>query len=280
MLELLGHAYSHLEVLMRNSSTGRKWIHRVRMAFATVFSAGAVPLMFILPGPAVQSQPGAQTPLAADSSVTAMMALNRSGRWAEAEATGLRLLARRPASAAQSASCAVLIGVTYAHVRQQHHELAVASMARFDRVCTGAAYLDFIPAESDRVRRVVRGEDVSRVYSRTDAPLATDVGGATAVMMADRAGRYAEAEQIGAAFMANMERRPGEPEACAVLIAMTYAQAAQRRTVDAKQTLARFDRECAGVGYLDWFPAEANRVRRVVNGEAPSAVYQRRDANR
>jgi hypothetical protein len=59
--------------------------------------------------------------------------------------------------------------------------------------------------------------------------------------------------------------RSDDPEKCAVLISITYAQAQLKRSAEARQTLAQFDRDCKGVRYLDWFPGEAERVHRLVS---------------
>jgi len=244
-------------------------IARGRVLVATSLALASVALFFLVPSPAVRARPRTAAQLVADSGAIAVMELNRAGRWAKAEGVGLGFLAKRPPTAESGESCAVLISTTYAQAMQRKRASARASMELFDKQCVGAVYAGFIPTEANRVRRVVNGEDERTVYKRVNTPITTTLGGATAVMVHNRIGQHAQAERIGIAFLSSLERRPGEPEACAVLIGVTFAQAAQQRPTDAAQSLARFDRECNGVSYLDWFPAEAERVRRLVHAERP-----------
>ena len=79
-----------------------------------------------------------------------------------------------------------------------------------------------------------------------------------------RSGRYAEVELIGSAFLASPTKAERRPEACAVLISVTYAQHRQGKADLAKASLQRFDSDCANVAYMDWFPGESDRVRRMI----------------
>lgn len=264
---------SSLRQRIENFSSPLPRTNRARMAVATALGATVAPAMFMLPRPTISAHVRTAAEFVADSGAIAVMELNRSGRWAEAEGMGVGFLAARPTTTGSGESCAVLIGVTYAQALQRKNADATASMARFDRECAKAEYGGFIPAESDRVRRIVNGESPNSVYGLAAKSNSAAAAGATGVMMRNREGRHTEAEQMGLSFLSRPENHLGEPEPCAVLIGVTYAQALQRRTADAKRSLSQFDRECTGVRYSDWFPAEADRVRRMVNGEPPSAVY-------
>ncbi len=234
----------------------------------------AMGLLVALPRPVVSQRTPATQAVVTDSGAITVMELNRSGRWADAERVGLSFLSGRSPLAMDGEECAVLIGVTYAQSLQGERAKATASMARFDASCKTAVFPGFLPGEEHRVRRLVNGEALGSVYTSARAAHTPTTGGATDVMMLNREGRRAEAEQAGLKFLARPEHRAGDPEGCAVLIGVVFAQAVQQRSAEATASLARFDRECSGVAYLDWFPAESDRVRGVVHGTPLRDVYQ------
>ena len=240
-----------------------------RISLLATMSVGTAPHMLIVPRPSMRPQSRTAAEFVADTGGIAIMHLGRAGRWAEAERFGLGFLAkRRPPLAQSGESCAVLIGVTLAQTQLQKRREAAASMASFDANCSKAVYYDFFPAEAGRVRRVVNGEDASAVYTPHYSSIVTDTGGAMDVMVLNREGRHKKGERIGQSFLAKINSRRGNPEGCAVLIGVTYAQAQQRRTIDATRSLAQFDQDCKDVRYFGWFPGEAHRVRRLVNRDS------------
>ncbi|MCC6241759.1 MAG: M56 family metallopeptidase [Gemmatimonadaceae bacterium] len=94
------------------------------------------------------------------------------------------------------------------------------------------------------------------------------------VMNLNRSGRHADAERLGEMRLAALPTIQGNGAACAVLIGVTYAQALQDKRGLATSSIQRFDRECQGATFSDFFPAEADRVRRVVAGESANSVYR------
>lgn len=247
---------------------------RVRTAVAGMIAGGAMMSLVLLPRPAVsqrallaQQAAGSDSTAIAqdDSTAIQIMHLNRAGQYSDAERIGTALLSSRTSIRGNGAACAVLIGVTFAQARQDKRDEASASMQRFDRDCAQAVFIDFFPGEADRVRRLVAGESVASIYRSVSQYVVTD-SGATDVMMLNRVGRYADVEQIGSAFLTKHAQGERKPEACAVLISVTYAQHRQGRLELAKASLRRFDSECANIAYMDWFPGESDRVRRLVGG--------------
>lgn len=249
--------------------TRTRRVSRMRTFAASTIAAGTMAVLVLLPRPAVSQRAlpahaaGDESTAIAqdDSTAIQIMHLNRAGKYAEAERVGMERLGARASIQGNGAACAVLIGVTFAQSRQDKRDVASASMQRFDRECAGAVFSDFFPGEADRVRRLVAGESVAAVY-RSGSPYVVTDSGATDVMMLNRAGRYAEVEQIGLAFIAKHRQAERKPEACAVLISVTHAQHAQGKIDLAKASLQRFDSECANIAYMDWFPGESDRVRR------------------
>lgn len=241
---------------------------RMRAVAVSTIAAGIMAVLVLLPRPAVSQRAlpahdGDESTAIAqdDSTAIQIMHLNRAGHYADAERVGTARLGARASIQGNGAACAVLIGVTFAQARQDKRDAASASMQRFDRECAGAVFIDFFPGEANRVRRLVAGESFESIRRSTSQYAVTD-SGATDVMMLNRAGRHAEVEQIGSAFLAKHAQAERKPEACAVLISVTHAQHAQGKIDLAKASLQRFDSECANIAYMDWFPGESDRVRR------------------
>ncbi|MEP6779630.1 MAG: M56 family metallopeptidase [Gemmatimonadaceae bacterium] len=240
-------------------------VNRARASLFAAMSVGVAPLIFVVPRPLMPPRAPIAAQSVADSAGLTIMYLNRAGRWVDAERVGLGLLSKRPASTGSGESCAVLIGVTYAEVLLQKRKEAAVSMSSFDASCSKAVYHDFFPGEARRVRRIVNGEAPNAVYGVRQASSDGRLSVATEVMFSNRDGHYDEAERIGQTFLTSVNTIRGDPEKCGVVIGVTYAQARLRHEADAKRSLARFDAECKGVQYLGWFPAEAERVRRMLS---------------
>ncbi len=270
-----GSVRQRIESIGARTRPASRW----RAATASVTAALAIIALAVVPRPAVSQRAVAvgsgaigavtvdtiDTVAQDDSTAIQIMYLNRAGKWAEAEQVGTARLATLTSIKGNGAACAVLIGVTFAQSVQHKRDAASASMQRFDRDCAGAVFSDFFPNEANRVRRLVAGESAASVY-RSAAPYVVTDSGATDVMMLNRAGRWAEVEQIGPVFLAKHAGTARHPESCAVLIGVTYAQHRQGRVEMAKASLRRFDSDCANIAYMDWFPGESDRVRRMVGG--------------
>lgn len=114
--------------------------------------------------------------------------------------------------------------------------------------------------------------------SPTDNDISANVQ--TALQL-NRTGKWEDARRSAEEYLTSSQGLPSSQERCAMLVAAAYSNALLHETARGEAHLRAFSSACAQYPLRSGWHVEAERVRRLLNGEKPEDVYpSAADANR